>query len=308
MAGILIHIGLNKTATTFLQRTVFRPANGYTRTWVGSDKGEVVEHLMLTHPARFDAAAVRARFDALHEGFDPALVRTVSHEALGGSERSRWHETAHVPGRVHAVFPEARILVGIREQRDMLFSGYDQYVRQGGSLPLERYLGLEAHAPGFRPACSMEQLEYDLLVRPYAERFGADRVLVVPYEAFRAEPAATLCRIHAFAGAPEVAQEAGERVNRGLGMVSNEILRRANGLLRGAEGWDGHRRRRLPLQWVKHAAVRRIDPLIPSGWHEARAARLRAVIREATEGRYAESNRRLEAMTGLSLGALGYET
>lgn len=304
---MLIHIGFPKTATTFLQGVIFRPEHGYTDAWVGVDKGEVVEHFLLTHPGRFDARAVRARFEADHAEHAPALVRTISHETLSGSELHDWRQVAMVPERLHATFPEARIVMFIREQQAMLRSSYKQYVWEGGSLAPERYFGAGHWRPGFRPPGDLERLDYHLTIERYHVLFGAERVLVVPYEDFAARPAETLLRLHRFAGAPEVVQATGERRNAGLGAAATEALRRLNRVIRRPEGWSGERAD-LPLAYrAKYRLVGLADRVLPARWHEARGRRVAETIARLTAGRYVESNRRTAALTGLALDDLGYE-
>ena len=96
---IFIHVGLHKTGTTFLQREIFPKLQ--------SDK-----------------------------------IRIISNEALSGIPHQPVHhadglgyfERYQLADYIHFRFPDARIIVGLREKKSWVFSCYCQYVKTGGFL------------------------------------------------------------------------------------------------------------------------------------------------------------------------------
>jgi hypothetical protein len=64
------------------------------------------------------------------------LIPMVSSERLSGNPHSGGYDSAVLAERLHQVFPGARVLVMIREQRSMILSSWAQYVRVGGACLL----------------------------------------------------------------------------------------------------------------------------------------------------------------------------
>jgi hypothetical protein len=92
-----------------------------------------VHTLVRARPFDFDAATVRSEFepmlaDAEREG----LLPIVSFPRLSGHPYSGGYDSRPIADRIAQVFPEARILIVIREQRSTIVSTYKQYVHAGG--------------------------------------------------------------------------------------------------------------------------------------------------------------------------------
>lgn len=78
-------------------------------------------------------------------------------------------------------FPDAHILIVTRGYAGMILSSYSQYVRAGGDQHFDTLLGAVAVANPW---------DYDAVVTGYRAAFGADRVIVLPYELLRDDAAA----------------------------------------------------------------------------------------------------------------------
>ena len=99
-----------------------------------------------------------------------------------------------------AAFPDARILITIREQMRMLTSVYMQYLSRGGTRSPEDFF-TEENAPGY-PRFRTEHFRYDWLVGLYRDLFGAGNVLVLTQEEMAGDLAGFLAKLSAFAEAP----------------------------------------------------------------------------------------------------------
>jgi hypothetical protein len=94
-------------------------------------------------------------------------------------------EMAH---RIQAVFPDARVVIFVRSQPEMIAACYQQYVRGGGTYPVRRYLWPLDHLRGAAaqpykiPRFSFDHFDYERLVAHYIELFGRERVHVFAYE------------------------------------------------------------------------------------------------------------------------------
>jgi hypothetical protein len=182
-AGHLIHVGYPKTGSNFLRR------------WFDAhpELGFVNRGL-----AGFDSVYAVARQGASP---DPRLGwRVTSAEALAapdesvgrpridyGDERAvpMGEAQARVCATLASLFPSAHILVVTRGFRAMILSAYSQYVRTGGTESFEDF-----YRPGSnRAARWRETWDYDHLIALYRAAFP-ERVIVLPYELLRDDPAA----------------------------------------------------------------------------------------------------------------------
>lgn len=152
---VLLHVGLHKTGTTWLQRRFFDERSIGFR--LPLHRGRDVKAALITpFPLDFDPAAAAARLiPLLREGGDGTLP-VISDERLSGNPHAGAYDRKEIAERLRAVFPGARVLVVIREQRSMIRSTYKQYVRMGGPNALDEYLhwyrsGRRLRAPRGRP-------------------------------------------------------------------------------------------------------------------------------------------------------------
>lgn len=82
------------------------------------------------------------------------------------------------------LFPAATILIVTRGFRGQILSGYSQYVKSGGTLPFPALFSRE----GRDEREGDGWLDYDATVALYEDAFGAEQVIVLPYELLRDEP------------------------------------------------------------------------------------------------------------------------
>jgi hypothetical protein len=230
-------------------------------------------------------------------------VAVISDERLSGSPHAGGHDSAALAERLGASFPQARVLLVVREQRRAILSMYHQYVRDGGGASLGRYLAPRNpyEIPGFR----WEHYEYHHLVDLYRRLFG-DRLLVLAYEELARDPLAfaeRICR-HAGVEPPEVAPE-GVRY-AALSPATLVLKRPFNRLF--------VRNTLSPAApfYVKNHEHRfeRVERLVPAFLSRHLRRRWRAEVEERVAvhagERYAASNRATAALTGIDLAALGY--
>lgn len=299
----VIHVGHHKTGTTWLQRKLFASAElGYRRIRFTQDDVD----LYRVHDFDFDAARCRAEMERKLERCErEGLIPVVSMMRLSGNPHAGGYDSRVLADRIAAVFPNARVILVIREQRSMILSTYAQYVKMGGPCSLRSYLLTpdDSRRPGFR----FEQFRYDRLIAHYQRLFGTQRVLVESYERFRAEPQAFAETVAAFCGgkAPPPEPEAAV-LNRSLGPLALSLLRWLNPFVNAdsLNGWSPY-----AAPWLNKPArllAEGVDRLAPAALKDAIQRRWRETIEAETKGRYEESNRRSAALTGLDLAGAGY--
>lgn len=307
MTGPVFHIGYVKTATTFLQRNVFARADlGMALAGGPRSRGHIVADLVLADDYAFDPAALATRFAELEapqraQGLLPIWSEEV---LLGDPLAGRYDGPANLR-RLHAAFPQARILITIREQRAMALSMLREYAKQGGTAPPADFIGTGSEDPAFSPLLRPDFLRFERAVGFCRDAFGPDRVLVLPQEMLRADPQGYFDRLGRFLDLPLVPPApgtvGGDNVGRGLAAAA--FNRGLNRLIRRSP-----LRRDAGLAWrAKDRAVRWFDRAVPQMLDAQIEARLRAMIATRYRGAFAAGNRVLAGMTGLDLEGYGYD-
>ena len=304
---VLIHIGYSRTGTTWLQNFLFnRRAGAF---WsLEEDKKAFIQRIVRPNSLKFDPDPVRKHYEnLLAVELPPGRAPVVSNERFSGSALSGGSDTKEIADRLCAIFPDARILICVREQVDMIRSSYNNYLNAGGSCTLERFL--EPPRRPFRlPHFDYDYFAYDALAAYYRRLFGGDRVLVLPCESFRKAPDDYVARILRFCGHSAALTLPFDReMKRSISPFFYPLIRRLNPFIKDdpANGFSGWADPRLERYFMRPLA--KLDANLPKSWRRRATEKLMARIRECVGDRYAESNRRLQSMTGIDLQSLGYE-
>jgi hypothetical protein len=100
-----------------------------------------------------------------------------------------------VCARLRDMFGDATILIVTRGFRSIIASSYSQTLRWGPALSVDEFLALYQESPEFEGLRAADGLDYDAALRLYTETFGAENVLVLPFELLRDDPRAFLARL-----------------------------------------------------------------------------------------------------------------
>jgi hypothetical protein len=306
----LVHIGYHKTGSRWLRFLFFgNPQTGFG--WVDkAGPDHPVRRLVGARPFEFDAASCRQEFEPLLRRIEEeGLFPVVSFERFSGNPFSGGYDSKEIADRLAEVFPDARVLVVLREQRSMIVSTYKQYVREGGALSPGRFMQPPASRSMREPWFDLRHFENHHLLSYYQGLFGPDAVLALTYEQFVADPAVFVGEIARFAGrplssdvlaslpfeaktnpGPQATTIAARRLLNGLGVCSD--LNPAPLFPSPAVGRLGKRIDRATL------APRRVVA--------REEAKLRQVVADTVGDRYVESNRQTAELAGIDLAAYGW--
>ena len=209
MQELLIHIGYHKTGTTWLQRELFvEQSNVFSRlTNIDTKKGRLSYTFFLGNDGY-----ILSPLDENKEEIKKALleilnqkrnnnnkVLVISNERLCGHFTTGGFDSKVIANRINSNFPQAKILICVREQKSLILSSYFQYLSKGGILNIKKYLGInikDFRAPKFSP----HHFNFNPLIKEYYSLFGKENVLVLPYEMFRITPKKFIQRIGEFVG------------------------------------------------------------------------------------------------------------
>ncbi len=185
---VVLHIGLHKTATRFLQRAVFARLDSQ-RFLVNPPGLNRALKQALWYPS--EETRARAR-EAVARARDEAGSRTllVSEPAISGDMYSSHEDWEENLGVVHDLFPEARIIYFVRRQSDWLHSAYRQSLVKGPGVPIGFFLNFRDGEFRTRPArmigrarnLNALELRFLDIYIGYANKFGARNVYLFRQE------------------------------------------------------------------------------------------------------------------------------
>lgn len=305
---ILVHIGYHKTGSTFLQRRLFKahPQILLVNRQVLRRKFMDVSSLI------FNPAAARAWLDEeiRSQGGGKQLV-VISEEELSGNIMTGGNGgffSKEMADRIHAAIPEARIVIMIRNQYDIIESVYRQYVKKGGTRGVKGFLfrrGCRFRSPMFH----FDHFEYHNLIEYYRSIFGADEVQVFLHEEMDRNAPAFYDDFHSRLGIPVARDLAGEnlkRSNERMSFISVALSRVTN---RFSDMYSVNRHFffhipkfyemcRVVYGWIDHPRfIKRID---------RNRSFLNNSTRDFISKYYSPSNRALAEIIGVDLESHGY--
>ncbi len=314
---VLVHVGLPKTATSWLQDFYLsKPQYGFWHPVLPMDIPRPVKgtgHLFVRSPDAhlmqdddFDPAEIRRQLSAFSN--PPGLMPVVSNERLAGHPISNGFDRRQLALRIRSVFPKARILITIREQNALILSSYMQYLKFGGWHSLERYLRPETDYR--QPVLTLQFWNYARLIALYHEAFGEANVLMLPYEILKRSPDEFLAHIARFAGVPppEKVDFGNIIANRRKSHVASYYLRRMTSLRRKTSA-NAFKPSLLPLpvgQLLDLGAKAIVTTLTPAAVERRMENHMAMTIKRAVGSEFAPSNVVAAEKSGFDLAELGY--
>lgn len=245
MTGHLLHVGFPKTGSTFLRRW-FRdhPQLAYSDAAIaGYDDVYEIARQAVAPPAVLYRVTACESFTAPHldtgrehyrpeEWIDPIVGQENACAALA------------------SLFPNARVLIVTRGFRAMIFSSFSQYVRVGASNPIEEYL---------RQPVLDGPWDYDRVIEMYRKAFGAEQVIVMPYELLSEDAGGFVRTLENLLGLSHVAP-ATDRMNTSLSPVEMYWYPRLTRVMQRLP--IGQRLKRLFLRGIFTSRLRPVTALL----------------------------------------------
>jgi Sulfotransferase family len=309
---LLAHIGYHKTGSSWLQHSVFEDsAGGYAS--VGHEApSHPLRRIVSEHPFHYEPAAVRRELERLIEGVEArGLFPVVSLERLSGHPFTGGSDSRQIADRLREALDDAGVLVVIREQRSVIVAVYKQYVKAGGTASVSQFLAPAHDRANRANLFDLRYFEYEHLLAYYRALFGAERMLVLPYELLVHDGRAFVERIGAFAERPFPEDFLARlpytsRDNVSISGLSIAALRQVNRFAPRTELNPGPAFESRAAAWLTRR-LKKPNALERAGSLASRAdGRIRRVVDETVADRYAESNRATAELTGLDLASCGW--
>lgn len=183
---MLIHIGYHKTGTSWLQKKFFEnPITGINSIAKYKDRPKWVTEFIKPFYL-YDESKVLDYFD---ECYNPDKLNVFSLERLAGYPSTGGYDSLEITQRLKSLFPNAKILIVVREQFSMIKSHYIEYLKANGTAKLEELLTPKRFYLIRNPVFQLSYFNYINLINEYDKLFSKDNVLVIPYELMRENPA-----------------------------------------------------------------------------------------------------------------------
>ncbi|MEP5766278.1 MAG: hypothetical protein ABJ308_16890 [Halieaceae bacterium] len=297
----LVHIGYHKTASSWLQQALLPALSAQVSLF---DHPQLWDELMLPSGLVFDAGRCKSYLDGLvAQARQEGKLAVFSSERLSGNPHSGGYDAAEMANRIRACFDEVRLLIVVREQNAILASNYKQYIKMGGTCTLEEYLTppWDGRVPHFR----LDNFRYHHLLEYYCRLFGADKVLVLPYELLRQRPqqfADTLIEHMGLEPVPLAPAVFEQGVNVSMNDLQLRLKRWANKL----SGNDSLHPVKPLAPALANWCFQQIEKLGDRDFARNHSMRIAPRVEAVVGDYYADSNRQLQAYVAADLSALGY--
>jgi hypothetical protein len=303
----LIHVGYHKTGSTWLQQRIFANARfGFVRP---PTPLLIDEAFVSVNPFSFSMERARLLFsDLFAEARSTGCVPVISHERLSGDIETGGVDSRSIADRLAEAFPQGRVLIVIREQREMLLSIHKTELTFG-TYRIERRWRDRTVVERRSAAPTLDYFAYDHLIAYYNTLFGTDRVLVLPFELLQKDALAFVSEIAKFVGLSSPTEVPTEPANESLPALLLELNRWFNKIVRalglGATWFEGPLEER-PAKRAQLKILGKLAPVVPDALSRPVERRWRDAIDRTVGDRYAASNRITSELTGLDLRGLGY--
>lgn len=313
MPSPLIHIGYQKTGSTWLRQHLFNNTEvGFTSPF---SRNQLLEQLVYPHAFDFDPDRCRAFFEAdLSEADGRGLRPVISLERLSGNPVSGGYDTKELADRIANTFPEGRVFIVIREQKSMILSSYKQYVKGGGPSSLKGYL--DPPQPRRIPYFDFDHYKYDRLIKYYRDLLGISGVLVLPFEMFKRSPCEFVKQLGRFVYPDRDLSSLirklpwDEPVNVGYSGPEMAIKRRMSMLIGERNSLNLHSlvpAGRLERGLFRAAKMVGVFNLVPRPMRRRQDRKLSSQVAQMVSDRYVDSNRQTAQLTGIDLTTYGYD-
>lgn len=173
--AVIFHIGFPKTGTTWFQEKLFPSfING-----VYIDKKTTNRYFNLSDVYEFDSLEIKLKLN-----FSRTTNYIFSSEGLTtpiNNSRYYGEHSKTCADKIKATFPNAKIIIFIRNQQSMIPSAYSQYLKNGGVISFKKYLYTNE-------VFNFKQLCYHNIISYYDLLFGEENVEIYLYEEFKKDP------------------------------------------------------------------------------------------------------------------------
>lgn len=303
MKTVYLHIGYPKCASTYLQDEIFPQLGNYSHMVRAPGPEKYYPYHRNFNPENF-RQMVEQHMVARDETENHLLVSFEDWtELLFAEFEKELRKARNLPAgeyvlsnrvvleNLKAAYPDAHIIIIIREQVSWIISRYIMLLRGAKtSKDIDAFL----HDP----------LEgYDGLIERAHALFGKDHVKVMPLEAMRQDQEGFLKELTEYIAPGSSITVSGKQVNIAPDLKSEAIYRRMKRSLR----LSLERKHMRPLYGIIRILMEcTVRPALFIRYSNARNPKPIPILTPAQKERFAQCNRKIQELTGLDLSSFGY--
>lgn len=197
-----IHVGNHKTGTTWMQKFAY-PLHSEINYlgWPYKDQNfeKVFRELIDARDLDFDSEKIINNLSVLISQTETEKITGMCHPYFSCTNFITGENARRNAERLFNVFGPVKIIFIIREQLSMIYSIYSQYIKCGGTLPINKFIYDPIVSKGF-----IERLKWHKQINMYYEIFGKKNVYIGLYEQFKYHKSSFLKNIYKFLGCRNV--------------------------------------------------------------------------------------------------------
>ncbi len=312
---LLIHIGYHKTASSWLQQRIFTSKSKYFEPLSRRAKGPSTvarkfiynDDKYMLSPFDFNEEEIKKEVTDILSKRRKSKIYVISNERLSGNPQSSGYDAEKIAYMLKRNFPTGKVLIIIREQKSFLYSIYFQYISNGGTMSLENYLNTKYD--GKRPFFSPSYIDYLPLVSKYYSLYGEEKVLVLPYELFKSDPAMFFAKLGGFLNIKLDIDEKeyDVNINENISISSRYYFRFLNIFLKSNSVNNYSIYSNKFTEFFSKKTLNILEVIMPSWIDSYLEKKLKKTILNFSNKRYTESNLKLSKLINLQLSKYNYE-
>jgi len=208
---IVLHVGMHKTGTTFLQWNVFHFIDA-NYLWHVFYKSWLKDLLNISKDVDYERIKHK-----LKKILSTEKVNIISEENIYTYQFTKEDDRFARLERIKKVFPKAKIIFGTRKKEENLVSWYVEYVADGGVLDYHGFL--EKHM-------NLDKLDYEPYIKKLIELYGKENVFVYSMDELRKDQDLLIKKICKFIDveSPKKYRHEPARVGYGLNLLKISLF------------------------------------------------------------------------------------
>jgi len=206
--------------------------------------------------------------------------------------------------RLHETFPEAKVIIVLREQVSSIISSYRFFIQAGYVKDVESFINSSIVNPSGASYSRIDHLYYDKIISLYYDLFGEGNVKVLLFEMLKENPLRLCQEFMEFAGSDSHISEIDVKPqNSGLragGLLTQRLF---NFVVQPSrqEGVP------CPLSWLVACKLStEVDKFLPKAAIARLEKNLKSKVCSLVGDTFAQSNRRASSLAKIDLSQYGY--